>query len=99
VPLEAAKKVHHAKYQDKIVQWEGHVMRIDGNEHNYMHQATVLIVMNPRDLHPSVPEYSQREPDLIVAFDVHAFSRNKDTIEMLKRGDVVRFNASIPQLA
>ncbi|TNV81360.1 hypothetical protein FGO68_gene8669 [Halteria grandinella] len=74
-------------------------MRIDGSENNYQHQATVLLVMNPRDLHPSVPEFSQREPDLIMTFDIHAFSRNKAILEMLKRGDVVTFNATLPQMA
>jgi hypothetical protein len=54
--------------------------------------------MNPRDLHPSVTEFAQREPDLIMTFDIHAFSRNKGTLEMLKRGDVVNFNATIPQM-
>jgi hypothetical protein len=37
VPLEAARKVYQNKYYKKHVQWEGHVMRVDGNELNYAH--------------------------------------------------------------
>lgn len=97
--LEAAKKVYVNKYQGKTVQWSGHVMRIDGNENNFLHQAKVLIVMKPRDLHPVLDEYAQREPDLIISFDLHSFNRNKEVLEGLKRGDFISFNATITHLA
>jgi len=74
-------------------------MRIDGNEQNYLHQARVLIVMEPRDYHPEAPEYAEREPDLILTFDQFYFARNLPMLEDLRRGDLLRFNATIAHLA
>ena len=74
-------------------------MRIDGNEQNYLHQAKVLVVMEPRDLHPGAAEYADREPDLILSFDQFSFKRNLEVLENLRRGDLLRFNATITHLA
>lgn len=53
------------------------------------------MVMDPRDSHPEKDGYAEREPDLILSFDIHSFARNRDLIEDLKRGDYIRFNATI----
>jgi hypothetical protein len=51
VYYETAKQRYQKNYMNKYVQWEGHVMRVDGNEMNYLHQARILMVMDPRDTH------------------------------------------------
>jgi len=37
MPENAALRNYKTKYLGKYVQWEGRVMRIDGNEQNYLH--------------------------------------------------------------
>lgn len=74
-------------------------MRIDGNEQSAIHQARVLVVMDPRDVHPENADYGLREPDLILTFDLRSFERNLKVIEELHRGDLIRFNATITHLA
>ena len=75
-------------------------MRVDGNEMNYLHQARILMVMNPRDTHSQAePEYAAREPDLIISFDINTFTHNRDVIESLRKGDFIQFNATITQIA
>lgn len=54
--------------------------------------------MNPRDSHSLEPEFSDREPDLILTFDYYSFEKNKLVIEDLYRGDHLIFNASITHL-
>ena len=85
--MEQAKSTFSHKYLGKYVNWEGHVMRIDGDERNLLHQATVLMAMNPRDVHPS--QDGEREPDLVLTFDYYSFMRNKALLESLHRGDYV----------
>lgn len=99
VNYDQAKKTYHLKYQGNYVEWEGHVMRVDGNENNLLHQAKILMVMNPRDMHSEQASYGDREPDLLLSFDIYSFNRNKLIIEDLKRGDYIRFNATITHLA
>ena len=55
--------------------------------------------MNPRDKHPLDDDYGSREPDLVLTFDANSFERNRMIIEDLKRGDYIRFNATITHLA
>jgi hypothetical protein len=70
-------------------------MRIDGNELNLIHQATVLLVMDPRDVHNEDSSYGDREPDLILSFDINSFNRNREIIEELRKGDLIKFNATL----
>lgn len=102
VSSSKVKKNYIAKYQNKYIEWEGHVMRIDGNEFNYLHMAKILVVMNPRDSLPAsknIEGDENRTPDLILSFDVYSFERNRDVIEGLRRGDYIRFNATITHAA
>ncbi len=55
--------------------------------------------MEPRDIHTLDEGYGQREPDLIISFDIVTFERNLKVIEELRRGDFIRFNATITKLA
>ena len=64
-------------------------MRVDGNELNYMHQATILLQMNPRE------SLDGSQPDLILTFDLASFNRNRANIEELRKGDYIRFNATM----
>lgn len=57
------------------------------------------MVMNPRDMHPSQEEFSEREPDLVLTFDYFAFKRNQEILESLHRGDLVSFNATLSHFA
>ena len=70
-------------------------MRIDGNELSLIHQATILLVMDPRDVHNEDSSYGDREPDLILTFDLNSFTRNRDIIEELRKGDLIKFNATL----
>lgn len=74
-------------------------MRIDGNENSFIHTAKILLVMDPRDVHPEQVDYAEREPDLIISFDIYSFERNRQILEELRRGDYIRFNATITHLA
>jgi hypothetical protein len=56
------------------------------------------MVMNPRDRHPDDSDFADREPDLILTFNSLSFERNKLIIEDLRKGDLIRFNASIAHL-
>ena len=73
-------------------------MRIDGSETDYLHQTRILMVMNPRDQHSQNKDFADREPDLVLTFDIYSFERNRIVIENLKRGDYIKFNATITQL-
>lgn len=95
VPLETAMQRYTNHYLNKYVQWEGHVMRIDGNELNFIHQATILLVMDPRDVHMEDSSYGNREPDLILSFDLNSFTKNREVIEDLRKGDLIKFNATL----
>jgi hypothetical protein len=50
--------------------------------------------MEPREDHPTNENYSKREPDLILYFEKWSFDLNYDTIIDLRRGDMIRFNAT-----
>ena len=54
--------------------------------------------MNPRDSHTQADQYALREPDLILTFDLNSFNRNKGVIEELRKGDYIRFNATITHM-
>jgi hypothetical protein len=55
--------------------------------------------MDPRDVHPLEKDYGDREPDLLLTFDLYSFEQNRPIIEELHRGDYIRFNATITQIA
>ena len=73
-------------------------MRVDANEQSQLHFAKILVQMDPRDTHPLEDSFNDREPDIILTFDEFSFERNQETMEELKRGDLIRFNATISHL-
>lgn len=73
-------------------------MRVDANEFNLMHYASLLVQMDPRDKHPNDPEFALREPDLILTLDKYSFEANQFVLEGLQRGDYIIFNATITHL-
>ena len=50
--------------------------------------------MNPREEHPANQNYAEREPDLILYFETWTYDLNFNQLAELRRGDMIRFNAT-----
>ena len=51
-------------------------MRVDANENNGVHFASILVQMDPRDSHPLDEDFALREPDLVLTLDKQSFEAN-----------------------
>ncbi|CDW76028.1 UNKNOWN [Stylonychia lemnae] len=99
VQLEQARQHFYKRYKLKHIQWQGYVMRVDANEESQVHFAKILVQMDRRDYHPSEQDFAEREPDLVITLTEAGFERNQKEIEELRRGDIIRFNATISHFA
>lgn len=80
-------------YYNRGVSWDGYIIRVSLNDEDSLnfayHSASIMIKMEPPE------SETTHGPDLGLSLSEKVLKVNKDEIDLLKRGDHVRFNATI----
>ena len=90
---EDVQRVFSHKYYERVVGWEGYLMRADVNEGWFQgaHAAILLVKMQPSE--------SEIYADLVLTLDRTDFLECKDQIVLLDRGSHFSFNATLTSVA
>jgi hypothetical protein len=84
------------KYYGQGISWEGYIIRVSLNEENSLnfayHSATIMIKMDPPE------QDGSHGSDLGLSLSERALKLLKWDVDQLKRGDHVRFNATIQSM-
>lgn len=67
-PMEKSFRNFEKHYKGKNVQMEGYVMRVDEYDDSEYFVSSILVMMQPRDMHSMDQNYAKHEPDLILQF-------------------------------
>lgn len=94
-PQQTIHMFNH-KYKGKSVSWDGYIMKISMNEENSLnfayHSADIILKMFPDDIEGS------HNADIGISFSEKLLTKLKNEIDQYKRGDHIRFNATLLQL-
>ena len=84
------------KYYNKGISWDGYVIRISLSDEDSLnfayHSSTIMIKMEPPE------QEGSHGADLGLSLSEKVLKINKDQIDVLKKGDHVKFNATISSM-
>lgn len=104
-------RLFEKKYKNTVVEWEGHVMRVDGDhredddidsdlqigdaKHYYSHASAEVFV---RMNPPLKGLFRDSDYDLLLVLDSEHFQRNTEALDMLKVGSDIKFKGFLKNL-
>ena len=100
------------KYKNKVVEWEGQVLRVDGNHHDFDEDPAMLIdsqrkhyrthgsaeIMIRMDPPLNVGEFYMSDYDLLLLLDLDHFTKHQFVLDKLHVGTDIKFKGHLRNL-